>query len=152
MSTPPPIHIEDSKMGPGLCCACGKNGMLGRCPSCGLLMHHARVAPILPGRPQPCPRCGPEVTAADEKRADDMFPHEPQVEAQAKRYRPTVGSMKPMAHRPAFPSWDSRRTDTEAVDQGFRNAEGPYCHALGAMPGGEACVRSKFRSLPPHTG
>ena len=76
LAVPPPVYIEDSEVGPGLCCACGKKGVLGRCLKCGLLMHYSCVAPILPGRPQPCPRCKPVTDAELEEAAKETKPHQ----------------------------------------------------------------------------
>ena len=76
LCVPPPAYIEDSEVGPGLCCACGKAGVLGRCIRCGLLMHYSCVAPILPGRPQPCPRCKPVSDEELEETSKQMLPHQ----------------------------------------------------------------------------
>ena len=76
LCVPPPAYVEDSEVGPGLCCACGKAGVLGRCTRCGLLMHYSCVAPILPGRPQPCPRCRPVSDEELEETSKQMLPHQ----------------------------------------------------------------------------
>ena len=50
MARPPPVYFEDSATGLGHCAICDKRGVLGRCQSCGLLLHHSCAAPELPGR------------------------------------------------------------------------------------------------------
>lgn len=57
LDIPVPVHIEDDASGVGICAVCGKRGVLGRCPICGMLLHMACVPPELPGREQACPRC-----------------------------------------------------------------------------------------------
>ena len=79
----PPLLIEDGD-GSGLCCVCSKQGAFGRCPKCGLLMHHSCVQPTLPGRPQPCPTCEAEVRGEDGPPVG-VFPHEMEVGAPRRR-------------------------------------------------------------------
>ena len=93
LAVPIPVYVEDSEVGPGLCCACGKKGVLGRCLRCGLLMHYSCIAPILPGRPQPCPRCLPTSEEDTEKSAHEMHPHQLEVGAQFKRLRVGLGGV-----------------------------------------------------------
>ena len=57
LSVEPPIYIEDDVAGSGCCAVCGKRAALGRCTSCGLLMHVSRVPPRHPGGVPECPRC-----------------------------------------------------------------------------------------------
>ena len=79
----PPLLIEDGD-GSGLCCICSKQGALGRCPKCGLLMHHSCVQPILPGRPQPCPACDADARG-EVGPPTGVFPHEMEVGAPRRR-------------------------------------------------------------------
>ena len=39
LALPIPIYFEDDQEGMGHCVVCGKKGCLGRCSSCGLLVH-----------------------------------------------------------------------------------------------------------------
>ena len=55
LSRPLPVYLEDDVDGMGACAVCGKRGALGRCTACGLLTHHACLAPTLPGRQPECP-------------------------------------------------------------------------------------------------
>ena len=50
----PPVYIEDDIAGSGCCVVCGKRGALGRCPTCGLLMHFGCVLPSTPGGELSC--------------------------------------------------------------------------------------------------
>ena len=79
----PPVLIESGD-GTGLCCVCSKNGALGRCVRCGLLMHHSSVQPSLPGRPQPCPACDADTRGGDVPPTN-VYPHEMEVGAPRRR-------------------------------------------------------------------
>ena len=125
----PPVLIETGD-GSGLCCVSGKKGALGRCPLCGLLMHHGCVQPTLPGRPQPCPVC--EAEASPEGPPTDGYPHEMEVGAPCRR------NLKPLAfvgvdagQRAEAPlEGSSFPTNEEARQQGYKDAADWYCRAM----------------------
>merc|ERR1712159_94760 len=64
----PPVFLEDNPTGLGECGVCNKCGVLGRCPTCGFLMHFSCISPTSSGDAQKCPRCLAE---------DDGRPEEP---------------------------------------------------------------------------
>ena len=87
LRTAPPLYIEDSEAGPGLCSICAKEGVHGRC-----------IAPLLPGKPQPCPRCS--APGDTELEANELYPHQLEVGAQVRRKKALLGGVEASALAP----------------------------------------------------
>lgn len=90
---PPSVHFEmDDPALKGVCCACYRHGILGRCPNrrcpnpgCGLLMHHSCVMLESPGAPQTCPVCKVEKTAEELHEENTPYWHEAEVGSKISR-------------------------------------------------------------------
>ena len=126
----PAVIVEDVSCG-GLCCICNKKGALGRCPRCGLLMHHGCSQPMLPGRPQPCPVCDSELEDREDSKKT-VYPHEMQVGAPRRKYEkrlPFVGIDSGQHLEMPFTE-GSYPTDAEAQEHGYRDAAEWYAKAV----------------------
>jgi hypothetical protein len=143
----PPVFVEDGGIGVGLCCVCGKKNALGRCLKCGLLMHYSCVAPVLPGRLQPCPRCVAEFTQEGAERA---WPHELGVGARGGSKLlplPRVGLEVGLQAEVPFPL--NRPDEVQARAAGYENAEDWYCKSAAASLIGPAVAKVEYQMLPP---
>ena len=149
----PPVYIEDDVNGFGLCAVCGKRSALGRCATCGLLMHFRCVPPPAPGLPQECPRCARAPAEADVQGNDKSWSY-----GQLKAGRFEKGALAPapvglsrgLDPRPACDPL-VRPTDAEAVKAGFKDAQEWYAHSAGGALISAPALQYNMNSLPEQT-
>ena len=153
LALPVPLYFEDDAAGVGACAVCGKRGVLGRCDTCGLLLHLTCASPRLPGRVLECPRCAPlggevqdpariaQPWALGIKRAN-FCRNEPLVAAAA-------GLEKGLDSRIPCPL-DIRPTDEAAQQHGFLDAADWYAFSAGGGVADPSVARRNFETMPEH--
>ena len=140
-----PAVVIESGDGSGTCCACCKNGALGRCSRCGLLMHYGCVQPILPGRPQPCPVCDVELRGGGEPPT--LYPHELEVGVPRRRESlPFVGlETGDAAARPL--EGVSLPTDEEVRAEGYADMKDCYARTIAPSLRGSPALSTELQIL-----
>ena len=108
-------------------------------------MHYSCVAPELPGRPQPCPRCSRKFQGEEA----EAWPHELEVGApRRKTWRPPkVGVDAAQDSGVPFPL-TRPVTDEEACAAGYSDVKDWYCKSASASLAGLHGAGVEYRSLP----
>ena len=148
----PPIYIEDDVAGHGCCAVCGKRSALGRCVSCGLLMHFRCVPPLTPGGPLECPRCAKQ---GSKEPAEAPMQSDAWSYGQLKAAKFEKGALAPapvglsrgMDPRPACNLLE-RPSDEDAVKAGFKDGQEWYAYSAGGALVSAAALDWNRDSLP----
>ena len=115
-----------------------RQGAMGGCISCGLLMHSTCVQPSQDGTPLPCPACS---SMGASPSVGDAYPDELEVGAPRRRLKTVTPRDPDGLSPPAEPR--TFLTDGEAKARGFRDGMAWYEEAISPSLKGTEAIKTE---------